>query len=309
MKIYSASYNFHTEFHWGISSAENLNTASIDYPFLFALREKHIDSITIPIHWSEYEPLKNQYDEKKIESIRVVLSRIQDQNISPIIILNIGDIPLWQNLENTGKADHFSAERYNFATHIINALIPYCHFFCLSFSSAAIKSNKLFKSELITHEEIHDYTNAISESCMVGTLIPSAAFKHKTSGVRRLFGQPSLSELSNMKTDFFGIKADKAFFVELQQLFGNEKKKLLIISDELRASNDLYRADTLIDKIYETWQLYQKGWPILGYCSEVDILSSSPESDLYALFSEQNSLKISTQTPFLSEKWTRFLKD
>ena len=309
MKVYSASYNFPNGFRWGISPDENLNFGNIDYSTIFTLKENHIDSLTVPVIWAEYEPLKNQYDEKKIESIRISLSRIHDQNIAPIIRLEIGELPLWQNLEKPDKKNNFSNERYNFAAHIINALIPYCSYFCLTCSAASFSSDQLLKSELSVHKDIRDYANAISENCLVGTMVPSSAFGPVKSGLKKLFMRSPTDELFNVKTDFLGITAEKEYSAGLQKLFGTHRKPLMIMSDEIKKIPPESRADHLIDNIYETWELYQKGWPVLGYCSGTDMLSPSREKDLYSTFSEQNALKISTEMPFLSETWVHFLKD
>lgn len=309
MKVYSASYNFPPGFFWGISPDKNLFSDSDIYAYLYELKENNIRSVSVQIPWADFEPLKNNYDEKKIDDVRLLLTRIHSQNIEPVIILDIGEVPQWQNLEKQSKKNTFIDERYDFAVHLINALVTYTNFFVFSLSHRSLTSARQMQIELLNHKEIRDYLHSLSENKSAGTAVPSIASIKKGGGIRNLFERIQLTEIKSIQTDFLGIHADSSSFEEIQSVFGEKRIPLLFFSDDLKgiAPND--KADKLMDKLYDIWQIYQKGWPLIGLFSEIEMNLPSEEKLLYANSSNKNAFEITTENPNLPDKWLRFLKD
>lgn len=309
MKVYSASYNFPPGFLWGISPDKNFSPDSEIYAYLYELKENNIQAVTVQIPWADYEPLKNNYDEKKIDKVRLLLSRIQSQNIEPVIFLDIGEVPHWQNLENQSKKNAFIEERYNFAVHIINALVTYTNFFILSLSYTSFKSARQMQIELQNHKEIRDYLLSLSENKSAGTAIPSFASIKKSGGIRNLFERVQLTEIKSIQTDFLAIHADTSSISEIQSVFGDTRIPLLFLSDDLKGIAPNAKAEILMDKLYGIWQIYQKGWPLIGLFSDIEINCTSEAKTIYAISSRNNALEISTESTNLPDKWVRFLKD
>lgn len=309
MKVYSATYNFPPGFLWGISPDKKFFSDSGIYAYLFELKENNIQAVSIQIPWAEFEPLKNNYDEKRIDTVRRLLTRIHSQNIEPVITLDFREVPNWQNLEKQSKNKTFIDERYNFAIHVINALATYTNYFILPLSDKSLTSPKQLQIELQNHKDIRNYLNSLSENKYVGTAIPSIASIKKRGGIRNLFEHLQLSEIKSMRTDFLAIHAETVSICEIQSVFGEKKIPLLFLFNDLKgiAQND--KAEILMNKLYDIWQIYQKGWPLIGLFSEIEINSSSEEKILYANSSKINAFEISTENPNLPDKWVRFLKD
>ena len=309
MKVYTASYNFPQGFLWGIRPGKNLFSDSEIYAYLFELKKNNIQAVSIQIPWADFEPLKNNYDEKRIDDIRLLLTRIHNQNIEPVIILDIGDVPQWQNLEKQSKKNNFIEDRYNFSVHLINSLVTYANFFVLSLSYKSITSSRQMQIELQTHKEIRDYLHSLSENKFAGTAIPSIASIKRGGGFRNLFERIQMTEIKSIQTDFLAIHADTSSFGEIQSVFGEKRIPLLFFSKDLKgiAPND--KAEKIMDQLYDIWQIYQKGWPLIGLFSEIEMNVSSEEKTLYANSCKNNAFEISTENQNLPDKWVRFLKD
>lgn len=309
MKIYSASYNYPSGFLWGISPGKDFVSDPENYTWLFDLQETGIKAISICIPWAEYEPLKGNYDEKRIETARLLLTRIRNRNIEPVVMLDVGEIPHWQNLEKSGKKEGFIEERYKFSAHLIDAFATYAKYFAISFSYSSLSSGKHMQAELRMHKEICEYLHSISDKKLAGTAIPSIASARKKGGFRNLFGRIQLTALKSIETDFIAIHADNDSFKEVQSSLEGKKEPILFLSDGLKAAAPEQKSEILMDKLYDIWQIYQKGWHVLGLLSEIDIKAPSKEKELYAISSKNNAFEISTDNPYLPEKWVRFLKD
>ena len=309
MSNYSLSYNFPDGFLWGTSIDGNDLLDRKNYAYLYQMQELKIPAAAITLKWSDYEPLKNNYNEPMIEASRNLFSRLLNQNIEPILILDISEIPNWQNLEKTHSNSSFSDERFNFSTYIANALVPYTKYFGLYCSNASVYSSKLLNAELTVHQDIRKYIQSISAQVKVGAIIPGDIFTKKHGGLLNLFRQVQLDALKNADLDFIGINAKKEIRTALHTSFNELRMPLLVYSDNIRSIPPEQRHETLIDDVYGIWHFYQQGWPFIGFFSEIDIESESPERRAFINLYSQNALELSTQMTDLPEKWIRFLKD
>lgn len=309
MSVCSVSYNFPPGFLWGLSMPEAFAKDRGNSPLLYQLRENDIRSLTITLNWADFEPLKNNYEESLIETVRTLLSRIRTQNMEAIIILNMASVPQWQNLEHDRHKDYFGAEKFNFATHLANAFVPYTHYFGLCCSETAYSSGKEMKAEMETQNSVRDYIRSLSESAKVGTVLLSPSFGKTGSLIRGLFQSIGTNPLKGSAADFLGISTDAAAYAGVQNIFGEERKPLVILSDRLHTASPQERTNALIDKIYEFWQFYQKGWPILGYYSDLNLNDDPEAAGFFSEICRGNALGLSSDDERLSEKWVRFLKD
>ena len=309
MKIYSASYNYPPGFLWGISPGKDFISDPENYTYLFDLQETGIKAISIYIPWAEFEPLKGNYDEKRIDAVRLLLSRIRSRNIEPVVILDVGEIPQWQNLEKSGKNEGFIEERYQFAANLIDASATYTNYFAVSCSFSSLSSGKQMQAELRMHKAICDYLHSISENKFAGTVIPSITAAKKRGGFRNLFGRIQLSALKSNESDFIAIHMDNDSFRDVQSALEGKKEPILFLYEGLKTAAPNEKSNDLMDKLFDIWQIYQRGWRVLGLLSEMDIKAPSKEKELYAISSKNNAFEISTENPELPEKWVRFLKD
>lgn len=309
MSTYSASYNFPQEFLWGIAAPDGFITDRSNNVTLFSLREKDIKALSITLRWADFEPLKNNYAEPLIDSVRNLLSRIRSQNIEPLIILNLSAVPQWQNLEHKPQKDHFAAEKFNFATHLANALIPYTNYFAIDISGNAFFRGKDFTADIETHLSVRKYILSLSNSVKVGTIFSPQRFQKKRGGIRSLFQPKSTGLLQNSEMDFFGITADDTAYEGIQNLLKEARKPLFIYSDELSKHPPSERADILADKIFDSWHFYQKGWPLLGFFSGLNLNEDTQALEIFTSASKNNAFQISTENENLPEKWIRLLKD
>ena len=307
MNIYSAAYNFPSDFLWGISTQEDFAAGKGNPSLLYQLKENAVDAVSVYLKWPDYEPLKGNYDEALIDSTRSLFTRIHTQNLEIALILDLGEVPHWQNLEKTQNND-FSDERYHFALHLADALVPYVNYIGLRCSDAALYNPRLLRPELDVHQDIHNYVQTLSEQVMVGTVIPRDTFRKKSS-VRNIFRQLQLQLLKSAKMDFLGLSAENASEETIKTVYEKTRIPLLYYTDNLHFSSPESQMEDLIEKIYGMWHFYQKGWPILGYFSETDILTESPAKEVYTNCCRRNSLELSTENPNLPAKWVRFLKD
>lgn len=309
MNVYSVSYNFPSGFLWGLAMQQGFARDRGNNPLLYQLRESFIRSLSVTLDWADFEPLKNNYEESLIESTRSLLSRIRTQNMESIVILNTAVIPQWQNLERGKKKDFFIAEKFNFVTHLANAFVPYTRYVGLRCSESAYTSDKEMKAEVEIQNDIRKYIRSLSESVKVGTVLLSPAFGKNSGGFRNLFQSIRGNPLKDSEADFFGISTDGTSYTGIQTIFREEPKPLMMLSDRLNLIPPQERTHALVDRIYDLWQFYQKGWPIQGYFSDLD-LNQDPEA--LGFFSEiikENALELSSDDPRLQEKWVRFLKD
>lgn len=309
MNTISASYNFPAGFLWGISADDEIISSRDYYSFLYGLKENFIGAVTVNLKWADFEPLKNNYNEMMIESVRNLFARINNQNIEPVVILDIGNIPQWQNLEKNQRKGTFSEERYNFSVLIANAIIPYTKFLGLCLSEASMYSNKLLQSEINTHQNIRNFIHSVSEQVKVGTIIPNGVFGRKHNSFLNITKRPQIHGIQRAEIDFVGISADDQARNAVANTYKENRIPLMIISDNLRSDPPESRLDELTEKIYNVWRFYMKGWEIIGYISETDISSDSMEKTFFINTCRNNSFEISTDNPNLSEKWIRFLKD
>lgn len=309
MSVYSASYNFPPGFLWGTSADMQDAIRKDNAGLLYNLRDNSINAFSLILKWNQYEPLKNNYDELLIETTRSVFSRLHSQNVEPILILDIGTIPIWQNLEKSKRKETFFDERYNFAIHMANALIPYTKYFGLTCTSEALYSDKALKEELRLYQEIRKNVQSISEQVRVGIIIPADAFLNKGNGFFKLVRTPRLNALKGADYDFLGINSDVITIKTVADSLSSDKKPLLFYNDNMMMTAPESQTDLLADKIFGTWQLYLQGWPVFGYCSETDLSTASTARNFMTMCSKNNAFEISTENPNLSEKWIRFLKE
>ncbi len=309
MNVYSVSYNFPSGFLWGLTMPQGFALDRGSSPLLYQLRESSIRCLSITLDWADYEPLKNNYEESLIESTRSLLSRIRTQNMESIVIFNTAVIPQWQNLEHGRKKDFFLAEKFNFVTHLANAFVPYTRYIGLCCAESAYGSDREMKAEMEIQNDIRKYIRSLSESVKVGTVLLSPAFGKNSGVFKGLFQSIRGNPLKDSEADFFGISTDETAYSGIQNIFGEERRPLMMLSDRLNFAPPQERTHALADRIYDLWQFYQKGWPIQGYFSDLN-LNQDPEA--LGFFSEtvkENALGLSSDDPRLQEKWVKFLKD
>ena len=309
MSVCSVSYNFPPGFLWGLSLPEDFVKDRGNIPLLYQLRESSIRSISITLDWADFEPLKNNYEESLIESTRSLLSRIRTQNMESIVILNTAVPPQWQNLEHSDKKDYFIAEKFNFVTHLANAFVPYTGYFGLCCSESAYTSDREMKAEIENQNAIRKYIRSLSESKKVGLILLSPSFGKNSGRIRGLFQSIRRNPLKDSEADFLGISTDETAYAGIQNIFGEDRKPLLMLSDRLNLIPPQERTNALVDKIYDLWQFYQKGWPVQGYFSDFDINGDPETRGFFAETIKENALGLSSDDPRLSDKWIRFLKD
>ena len=302
MSTYSASYTFPAEFKWGIVPHDDILDDKENYSYLFSLQENRINAILINIPWSKCEPLSRNFDEVYIESIRLLLSRIRERNIAPLVILNTEEVPGWKNLDHPEKED-FSDE-YDFSVHLIDALIPYTDHIGMICPKGTILSRNRLNAKLRILQEITAYIHKLSGTAKAG-LILASVFTESSRPLDRF----RYRFLKNTEADFLGIDTAADSLKKLQTVFGDERKPVMFVSDGLNDVPAGEKTEKLADRLHEVWQFYQEGWPILGYFSRMGIDPDRSEFKLYSNACRKNAFEISTDMPYLPEKWQRFLKD
>ncbi len=302
MNPYSVSCIFPDNFLWGCVSEENFFQDKENYAYIFKLKEHHINAILLSIPWSKCVPLKGNFDEVFIESIRSLLSKIRGQNIEPILILDTNDIPVWQNLDHPDKRDY--EDENNFLVHLSDVLIPYANYFTLICPENNLFSRGRFSTKLTIVNNVIKHIHSLSETAKAGLRISSSIEK---SG--KWFLHPQYEFLKRVDCDYLGIPADKSSMQSVQNVFGTERKPILFLTDDLNTIQEEDRIGLLADKLFDTWQFYQKGWPIIGFFSETELNNNSPEYKLYINSCQKNAFEISTQMNYLPDKWIQFLKD
>ena len=309
MSKLSASYNFPGGFLWGTTLRDDSLFLKENAAYLYQLKENNISAITVFLNWADYEPLKNNYDEALIDATRGFFSRLSSQNITPIAVFDISEIPHWQNLERSGKHNTFSQEKLNFSKYLANTIIPYTKYFSFLISAKSAASQRSFDTDLKTIHEIRDYIRSINDQTQTGILFHAGSFSKNGSFFSQIWNKPAISSLKKSDLDFIGINTAPEMIEQIQIVFGKERKPLLLYSDQLSSKPIDLRSDTLITNIYEIWRIYQNGWPVLGYFSEIDISEAGSIKERFSTISKTNSLELSTDDPELPEKWLRFLKD
>ena len=306
MNIYSAAYNFPPDFLWGISTQENFVSENGNPSLLYQLKENAVNAVSVYLKWPDYEPLKGNYDEALIESTRSLFTRIHTQNLKITLILDLGEVPNWQNLEKVKNYD-FADERYYFAVHLADAFVPYVNYIGFRCSDTALYNPKLLRTELDVHQNVRNYILSLSQQVMVGTVIPRNTFRRK-SNLRNMFRQLQLQLLKTAEMDFLGLSAENSAEETIRTVYEKNRIPLLYYTDNLHFSPPENQTEELIEKIYAIWHFYQKGWPILGYFSETDILTETSTKQLYTNCCQTNSLELSTENSNLPKKWIQFLK-
>lgn len=309
MSTYSASFNFPNGFLWGISMPDDFIREKEYSPILYHLRENGMQAVSITLEWADFEPLKGNYEETLIESTRTLLSRIRNRNLEVIVTLKTAAVPQWQNLEHVTKKTFFSNEKYNFAAHIADALVPYTNYFCLSISDKALFTDKELKTELETQTSIREYILSLNSSAKVGIMFSRGAFTKRNSGFPALFHSLNRNALKKTTADFLAVSAEKIDYDGIRGVFGKERKPLMILPDCIRNSQSQDRFEVLIDKVYDMWNFYQEGWNLLGYLSNLDAQEDSEAFSLFSKTAKNNALEISSADENLPDKWIRFLKD
>ncbi len=306
MKTITASYNFPPEFLWGIDPGRSLSDDPGSTAFLFQMKEKSIDALLLMIPWDRCEPLKGHYDDAYIESLRSFLGRMKTRGIEPLVIPDIRQVPAWQNLDHPGKKDEEGSGIYAFYRYLVDALIPYTKFFGILCPAPTLFRRKSVNRTLEHFSELSAYIHSVSEQAKTGLILPDEFGSSKTGG---WILKSEYEFLKSTEADFLGLRADGDFFPKLNALFERERKPVMIFSDGLRNIPDQDKADSLADMLFNCWNFYQEGWPVLGYFSETDITASGVEVILYENSCKNNAFRISTDMPDISEKWIRFLKD
>ena len=123
-----------------------------------------------------------------------------------------------------------------------------------------------------------------------------------------MFRQLQLQLLKTAEMDFLGLSAENSAEETIRTVYEKNRIPLLYYTDNLHFSPPENQTEELIEKIYAIWHFYQKGWPILGYFSETDILTETSAKQLYTNCCRTNSLELSTENPNLPKKWIQFLK-
>ena len=132
MNEISASFNFPADFYWGITQS-NPDDAEMDFQsMLFRMQEMNVKSILIKVPWAKCEPLKGNFDEVYIESVRQKLIRIRNRNIMPVIIPDTFSTPAWLNLDHPGKEDREIRSGDLFIRHLTEATISLSDYFGIS---------------------------------------------------------------------------------------------------------------------------------------------------------------------------------
>lgn len=302
MKTYAASFIFPDDFLWGIVPDDSFLTNKESYSAIYGLKEKQVRSILIDVPWDRCEPLKGSFDESFLENIRTLLARIRGENIEPFVVLNTRKLPGWQNLEKNAEAD--PGDVYHVAVHIADALIPYTNFFGTFCPKGSLFSRNILNEKLSVLADIRGHIHSLSESAKCGIIL-SEVLAEKG----KLFMQLRYDFLKKIETDFLGLPASDAMTGQLTEIFGEERRPVIFINDGLKSISAAERPEILTDKLYKVWHFYQKGWPVIGYFSETEPGSGSPDTSLYEFFSKKNAFEISTDMDGLPEKWKLFLKD
>ncbi|MBQ6509108.1 MAG: hypothetical protein IJI07_06505 [Flexilinea sp.] len=302
MSTYRASYTFPAEFMWGIIPHDDILDDKEIYSYLFSLQENRINALRISIPWSKCEPLSRNFDEVYIESIRLLLSRLRERNIAPLVILNTEEVPGWKNLDHPEKGD-FSDE-YDFSVHLIDALIPYTGHFGMMCPKGTILSRNRLNAKLRILQEIFGHIHGLSGAAKAG-LILTSVFSENSRPLDRL----RYGFLRNIEADFLGIDTAPDSLKKLRTLFPDERKAVIFLSNAPDDVSSEEKTEMLADNLYEVWQFYQEGWPIRGYFSRIGIEPELSAFKLYTNACRKNAFEISTDMPYLPDKWQRFLKD
>jgi len=309
MNTISVSYNFPTGFLWGSTPPEDALSETNNSAYLFRLQEKSVRALIIEIKWARCEPLKEQFDEGYIESRRSLLARIKSRNIEPVVILDSREFPQWMNLNHPGRSGSEAAEAYPFYVHLTDALLPYTNFIGLHAPQQGLFNGARVRTAMDVFRQTADHIHELSENTKAGLILPRDFGTEKASGVDRLFGRNEYHYLRKAEADFLGLPAGQTATAGIRSVLGENRIPLMFITDRLRSGNEEDRFEILADTLYDIWQLYQQGIRVLGYFSETDFNSDSPDTNLYEFSCKNNSLKLSTDMPELPEKWIRFLKD
>ena len=310
MKKISASYNFPSGFMWGIDPCRDMLADADINSFLFTLSEKHADALSVSVSWAKCEPLKAQFDERYIDSLRSLFIKIKNRNLEPVVIMNGTDTPPWLNLDVQGKSRPPDTTPLAFYKYLSDCLIPYAKFFCIHCSPASVFKNKTSEQMSAVYQETSGYLHSLSDKAKVGMILPESFSTAKPGGLNNYLFKRSYSFLKAEGIDFLGIRLMENSLKNIQDIFGKEERiPLMVISDRLSNVPDAEKTECLADNLFDIWHLYQKGWTLLGYITETELTGTDPAADLYEISCQNNALYISTDQPFLPEKWQRFLID
>lgn len=309
MNTITVSYNYPVDFLWGINPEEDTLSDMNNSSYLFKLQEKKVTALLLNVKWARCEPLKGQFDEVYIESLRSLLARIKNRNIQSIVILNGLEIPIWKNLDHPRKSGSEFNDTAPFYEHLAEALFPYTNYFGIYCPRQTLFNHKMIDQAIADFQRTADIIHSLSEKSKAGLILPDSFGQNHSSKLKQLYTKNDYHYLRNAEIDFLGLPANRNISDQIQSLLGNFHKPLIFISNRLRNTFTNNKSEPLADILYEIWRMYQKGWKIIGYLSETEITSDSPDAELYEVSCKNNALKLSTDMSFLSEKWIRFLKD
>ena len=308
MNNISASFNFHSDFFWGIVPPD-IDDPENDIPgMLFRLQEMNVQAILIKVPWSKCEPLRGHFDEAYIESVRQKLIRIRNRNIKPVIIPDTGSAPAWLNLDHHAGEKRNSTNATDFIRHLAGATVSFTDHFGILCAADQPLLHTGATSFPHLFPEIREHIRSLAPDVKTGIVLYDG-FPGRQKGISSLLTRMRFGFLKKSGLDFLGIPAQENSAERIRNVFGGLRIPTLFISDGLSGISETEETEELTDRIYEVWQMYQKGLPVIGYISETSPDPEKPASAVFTNVCKNNALQISTDMEGLSEKWIRFLKD
>ncbi len=291
MNNIEASFNFPNGFLWGNVTSAKIISDKTYQSLIHTLHEKHINALLFSISWSQCEPLKGSFDEPYVDSIRLFLSRVQSQNITPVIILNVRDFPSWKNLEDRSRSRNLMTDEYNFAARLIQSTCTYTNFYVLEMPNNTGNMNgfvSLFK-------DISEYTHRLSDNCKTGLFVNNNDYAGKS-----IFSKwkQNLYFRITEKThpDFLFVRASGKFLNTIcNSLFVTEKPPIALLSEVTDVLEQEKSVEILTDELFDFWHMYQNGWPIMGFFIDILSVKSKELTELYENSCIENAFRISTQ--------------
>ena len=308
MNNLSASFNFPADFFWGIVPPD-LDDAETDLQsLLFRLQEMSVRAILINVPWAKCEPLKSNFDEVYIESLRQKLIRIRNRNMMPFIIPDTLSTPSWLNLTHPTKEEKESRYGSGFIKHLAGAVASFTNYFGIPCPARVplIRTGNdplpAFFYEVFTH------IRSLAPDIRTGVILPKG-FPGSQKGINAGIFRMRYGFLKDTGMDFLGIPAADNSAELICSLFGTIRIPTVFISDGLAGLPPEEQAAILADQVYAVWQMYQKGLPVIGYFSETDLTTDTHHSDIYTNICKSNAFQIAAGMDWITEKWLRFLKD
>lgn len=308
MNDISASFNFPSDFFWGMTPLDPDSQEQDLQSLLFRLQETGIQAILINVPWAKCEPLKGNFDEVYIESLRQKLIRIRNRNMMPVIIPDTFSTPAWLNLAHPAKEDKDSRYGAAFIRHLAGAAASFTNYIGIPCRShrpilrAGSDALPAFFSETFT------YIRSLAPDIKAGVILPEG-FPDRQGGISTAVFRMQYGFLKDSGLDFLGIPAAEKSGDMIRAIFGTIRIPTIFISDGLKSLPPKEQAPLLADKLFAAWQTYQNGLPVIGYFSEADLTADDPVTEIFTNVCKSNSFRISTDMDWITEKWLRFLKD